>query len=177
MNLECQTFDGTLDVICIKGGPITDVEHEEMEQIIRDSKRDAALNGIQTNIQLKKVSYLEFLREYDSESLAAKIGSQPNELEPEPENDSVDINHGSVEDRHGDNAQPNTNARKGEGDVVGTGEPDVYTQLVEMRALLMAKDKQLVSKDKQLALQVEELEQMRAQLKRLEGVPPEHDAD
>ena len=35
----------------------TGQSQEEMEQIIRDSKRDAALNGIQTNIQLKKFGW------------------------------------------------------------------------------------------------------------------------
>merc|ERR1712159_315863 len=66
MSLECQNFGGTLEIIWIKGGPITDVEHEEMEQIIREAKRDASVNGIKINIHLKKVSYLEFLCEYDS---------------------------------------------------------------------------------------------------------------
>ena len=28
--LECQSFDGTLEVICIQGGAITDAEHEEV---------------------------------------------------------------------------------------------------------------------------------------------------
>ena len=30
MKLECQSFDGTLEVICIQGGAITDAEHEEV---------------------------------------------------------------------------------------------------------------------------------------------------
>eukprot|EP01043_Picozoa_sp_COSAG02_P019159 COSAG02_NODE_915_length_15986_cov_16.498584_3_plen_629_part_00 len=85
MNLECQTFDGTLEVICIKGGSKTDVEHEEMDLIIEEARRDAAKNGIQTNIQLKKVSYMEFLCEYDPESLSSESEQRTQELDQEPQ--------------------------------------------------------------------------------------------
>ena len=82
MNLECQTFDGTLEIIRIRGGPITDVEHEEMDHIIEEARHDAAKNGIQTNIQLKKVSYYDFLREYDPASLTSE-GALPEHTAPE----------------------------------------------------------------------------------------------
>ena len=108
MNLECQNFGGTLDIVCIKGGPITDVEHEEMEQIIQEAKRDASVNGIKINIKLKKLSYLEFLREYDPRSLTPKSGKQTLESEPEPEANLATAHHaddGSVEAPYGDVAQ------------------------------------------------------------------------
>jgi hypothetical protein len=69
MKLECQSFDGTLEVVCIQGGAITAVEHEEMERIIEDAEKDAAMNKIKITIELKKVSYYEFLSEYDPASL------------------------------------------------------------------------------------------------------------
>lgn len=99
MNLECQTFDGTLEIICIKGGPITDVEHEEMDRIIEEARRDAATNEIRTNIQLKKVSYYEFLREYDPESLRSKNSER---VQPDPQEnpraaggDVLDVDEGA----------------------------------------------------------------------------------
>eukprot|EP01043_Picozoa_sp_COSAG02_P048479 COSAG02_NODE_4764_length_5007_cov_15.816052_1_plen_69_part_00 len=56
--------------------------------------------------------------------------------------------------------------------------PGVHTQLAEARAQLAAKDEELVAKDEELASVVaakdeEELKQLRAQLERLEGVPPQ----
>ena len=89
MNLECQTFSGTLEVICIKGGSITDVEHEEMDLIIEEARHDAAKNYIQTNIQLTKISYVEFLREYDPESLRSASTQRTQELNVEPEDPSA----------------------------------------------------------------------------------------
>ena len=79
MKLDCQNFDGTLEVICIKGGAITDAEHEEMERIIADAKKDAAMNKIQSHeqdpdIQLRRISYYDFLHDYDSQSLPSKTG-------------------------------------------------------------------------------------------------------
>ena len=40
--IECQNFAGIVVVICIKGGTITDVEHEEMASIIAEAESDAA---------------------------------------------------------------------------------------------------------------------------------------
>ncbi len=171
MNLECQTFDGTLVIICIKGGPITDVEHEEMDQIIRDAKHDAAVNGIHITIQLKKVSYLEFLEEYDSGSLSSEKQTHElaqTKLEPKAASSTAD----------GDAA----NLQKEAGEV-GNARLDVHAQLAEARAQLaaaQAKDEELASvvaaKDELasvVAAKDEELKQLRAQLERLEGVPPQ----
>ena len=37
LTIECQNFTGIVVVVCIKGGTITDVEHEEMASIIADA--------------------------------------------------------------------------------------------------------------------------------------------
>lgn len=46
VKLECQSFDGTLDVICIKGVFITQLEAAEMAQIMADAQSDCAKSGI-----------------------------------------------------------------------------------------------------------------------------------
>ena len=43
--VESQSFDGILVVICIKGGPVTDVEHDQMDSIITDATAAAADGG------------------------------------------------------------------------------------------------------------------------------------
>lgn len=67
VKLECQNFDGTLLVVCIRGGVITQVEHEEMERIMDEARSDAKLNQIECDIQLVKMSYADFLK-YDNQS-------------------------------------------------------------------------------------------------------------
>ena len=69
-------------MIGIRGGAITDAEHEEMERITEDAEKDAAMNKIKINIELKKVSYYDFLREHDPASLTSK-GSLPEHTAPE----------------------------------------------------------------------------------------------
>ena len=51
------------------------VEHEEMEQIIAGAEKDAEMNKIEIpNIELKKMSYCDFLREYDPSSDIRSVG-------------------------------------------------------------------------------------------------------
>ena len=45
LKIECQSFTGIVVVICIKGGAVTDVEHEEMASIIADAKSDAGMSA------------------------------------------------------------------------------------------------------------------------------------
>ena len=106
MKLECQGFTGTLEVICIKGGPITDAEHEEMERIIEGAKHDAALNQLEINIELRKMTYCAFLQEFDPSSLlpgaerrapASDLDRQLNhsgQAEPEPETGGSEVVRG-----------------------------------------------------------------------------------
>ena len=42
--IECQGFSGIVVVVCIKGGAVTDVEHEEMDSIVADAKSDAGIS-------------------------------------------------------------------------------------------------------------------------------------
>ena len=50
------------------------VEHEEMERIIAGAEKDAAMNKIEINVELKKMSYCGFLREYDPSSDCRSVG-------------------------------------------------------------------------------------------------------
>jgi hypothetical protein len=65
MSIECQGFDGILVVVCIKGGPVTRVEHESMESIISDAKSDAEKSDVMCRIDRQDMSYAEFLRAHD----------------------------------------------------------------------------------------------------------------
>ena len=67
VQLECQQFEGTLVVVCIRGGLITQVEHEEMERIMEEAKSDARLSQIHCDIALVKMSYAECVRKHDKD--------------------------------------------------------------------------------------------------------------
>ena len=184
MNLECQTFDGTLDVICIKGGPITDVEHEEMDRIVEEARQDAAKNGIQTNVQVKKISYYEFLHDYDPESVLSKTEQmQEQELEPEENpraahsDDTVDVDKGAsptvrpvtVQLRSVCASHFPTNIAISQ---IHTHDASPAAKIAQLEQALIAKDQELTSVVAAEAAKEEELQQLRAQLDRLEGVPP-----
>ena len=63
--VESQSFDGILVVICIKGGPVTAVEHEQMDSIITDATADAQKSKVACRTERRDMTYAEFLREYD----------------------------------------------------------------------------------------------------------------
>ena len=54
----------TLEVGCIDGGPITQVEQEEMLRILSEAKADAAKSGVKMNTRLATMNYCEFLSRY-----------------------------------------------------------------------------------------------------------------
>eukprot|EP01043_Picozoa_sp_COSAG02_P025991 COSAG02_NODE_1481_length_12389_cov_15.643857_18_plen_129_part_00 len=64
MRLACQAFDGTVEIICLKGGLVTDVEQEEMDTIISDGKADAKISGVECQIERKDMSFRTFVQEY-----------------------------------------------------------------------------------------------------------------
>eukprot|EP01043_Picozoa_sp_COSAG02_P006990 COSAG02_NODE_205_length_29157_cov_13.424771_15_plen_170_part_00 len=107
--------------------------------------RDAARNEIQTNIQVKKVSYHDFLREYDPHFLHSNIREEPMqepELEPEStkdlaaaHDDGADADDGSAMARHSDVAQTDVDARDGENDLTDR-ERRMQTELMKARAEL-----------------------------------------
>ena len=151
MKLECQNFDGTLEVICIQGGAITDAEHEEMERIIADAKKDAAMNQIQINIELKKVSYYDFLCEHDPASLTSE-GPLPEHTAPELPQPA---NHSGAVD-----------CKK---EVQGMESNLGGEQVTALRNAIEQKDEVIGQKDKEIAL-------LKEQLKKLlpsEGLPPD----
>ena len=65
VKLECQNFDGVLNVTCIQGGFITQLEAAEMERIMIDAKGDCAKSNIEVRYNITEVSYYEFLTEYE----------------------------------------------------------------------------------------------------------------
>jgi hypothetical protein len=88
MFTESQHFDGLLEILCIRGGFVTQVEAQEMEQIMREAESDAARSGVRCRFKLTTLSYFEFLAEYQS----VLSGGSPSpgcgaaaEPEPEPE--------------------------------------------------------------------------------------------
>ena len=133
VKLESQGFDGELEIICIKGGFITQLEAAKMEQIMTEATADCLKSDINVKYKIKKVSYLQFLLEYDSGSLT-------------PEAQSLSSNTSTSVTINPDEAM---NAR----------DKDVHAQLAEAYAQLAAKD--------------EQLQQLRVQLARFEGVPPQ----
>ena len=128
VKLESQGFEGELEIICIKGGFITALEAAEMQNIMTEATTDCLKSGIKVKYRIKKVSYLEFLLEYDSGSLKSEAQTSPTRISKIADPDEAFDSHDH-----------------------------------DLRAQLMAKD--------------EELERLRAQLERLEGVPPQKGAD
>jgi hypothetical protein len=169
VKIESQGFGGTLNVTCIEGGPITQLEAAEMPRIMEEAKSDCSMSGIAVRYQITKMSYRDFVAKYEHEP--------------------------------GDRQQAREVANYEAGEMGDNAGPDVHTQLAEARAQLAAaqandeelasvvaakdeelaakdeelaaKDEELAAKDEELAAKDEELKQLRAQLERLEGVPPQ----
>ena len=64
--LELQGFTDRLELICIKGGPITRVEAQEMKILVAGAKKDAELSDIvvECEIAIMPMSYYEFVEMY-----------------------------------------------------------------------------------------------------------------
>ena len=95
-----------------------------MEQIMTEATTDCLKSDIIVKYKIKKVSYLQFLLEYDSGSLTSEAQSLSSNTST-----SVTINPDEA-----------MNAR----------DKDVRAQLAEAHAQLAAKDEQLEAKDKEL---------------------------
>ena len=54
----------TLEVVCINGGPITQVEQEEMATILADAKADAAKSDVPMSTSMATMSYCQFLASF-----------------------------------------------------------------------------------------------------------------
>ena len=55
----------TLEVVCINGGPITQVEQEEMATILADAKADAAKSDVSMSTSMATMSYCQFLASFE----------------------------------------------------------------------------------------------------------------
>eukprot|EP01045_Picozoa_sp_COSAG04_P018744 COSAG04_NODE_1758_length_5668_cov_2.648411_2_plen_1402_part_00 len=53
ISLELQNFRGTLELICVDGGPVTQVEAQEMPRIVAEALHDAEVSGIYTQCEVK----------------------------------------------------------------------------------------------------------------------------
>lgn len=153
VKLESQGFDGELNVTCIQGGFITQLEAAEMERIMVEATSDCAKSGIEVRYVITEVSYYEFLMEYEPLSDDQLLGKQQ-----QVQQTSKALDEELDCDTHGGASMT---IKPGEAVEVDAHQSDVHTQLVEAREQLAAKD--------------EELQQLRAQLARLEGVPPPRD--
>eukprot|EP01043_Picozoa_sp_COSAG02_P034653 COSAG02_NODE_2436_length_8868_cov_6.380203_3_plen_658_part_00 len=148
VKIESQGFDGTLNVTCIEGGPITQLEAAEMPRIMKEAKGDCSLSGITVRYQIAKMQYCDFLAKYEHEP--------------------------------GDSQQAREVANYEAGEVGDNARPDLHAQLAKARARLAAMNEELASvvaaKDElasAVAAKDEESKQMRAQLERLEALPPQ----
>ena len=101
--------------------------------------------------------------EYDPESLPSK-NAQQTELEPELEPE--------LASREEDIQELRAATDKDFVDVSIAEFKHMEQRMEDMQSEATAKDQELVAKDQELAAKDQELEQLRAQLARLEGVPP-----
>eukprot|EP00928_Gymnodinium_smaydae_P038963 TRINITY_DN2673_c0_g1_i1.p1 TRINITY_DN2673_c0_g1~~TRINITY_DN2673_c0_g1_i1.p1 ORF type:complete len:646 (+),score=122.36 TRINITY_DN2673_c0_g1_i1:82-2019(+) len=69
VTVECQNFGGVLDVICIAGGPITQVEQRAMPSIIRNAKYDAQLAGIRCAINIRYMNFNDLKQLVEDEAI------------------------------------------------------------------------------------------------------------
>ena len=84
VKLEAQGFDGVLQVTCIRGGPITQVEAQEMERIMGEATRDCAKSGIVVQYKISIMSYYEFLQLHDPTAVVQQL-ERDRAPAPEPE--------------------------------------------------------------------------------------------
>jgi hypothetical protein len=61
---SCQAFGGIVEMICLHGGLVTQVEQEEMATIISEGTNDAGMFGLQCQIVRKDMSFHAFVQEY-----------------------------------------------------------------------------------------------------------------
>ena len=137
-----------------------------MERIIADAKKDAALNKIRIDIELKKVSYYEFLREYDPATLTTE-GPLPVHEAPELPRPA---NHGGAVDRKKKEAQGMESEPGGE-------QVAALRQVIELKdEEMQQKDKVIEQKDEELTAHQKKIAALEARLQKLqqpkEGVPP-----
>ena len=75
VKVECQGFHGLLEVVCIEGGPITQIEADEMAHILADAEADARMSGVECRTKLTRLSYFDFLARYEPTSTMIALAS------------------------------------------------------------------------------------------------------
>ena len=60
--MEAQNFSGTIELICINGGQISQVEASEMPRILAEAIHDADLSEVEISCEFKisKMAYFDF---------------------------------------------------------------------------------------------------------------------
>jgi hypothetical protein len=76
VKLESQSFDGELEIICIRGGPITALEAAEMPRIMAEAQSDCARSSVTVKYTITEMSYYDFLLEFDP------VATEPEQLKP-----------------------------------------------------------------------------------------------
>ena len=155
VKLECQGFDGVLDVTCIKGGFITQLEAAEMGRIMCEAQADCLKSGISVKHTITELSYCEFLAEYEP-VCAPKHTAQALQFSKTSVPTSVDA-HGVAAD---DAAQHSGVDPR----------DDLHAQLLREKSTVAAQAAALAKAAEELATKDAELAALRALLPS-EGVP------
>ena len=137
-----------------------------MGRIMQDAKSDCAKSGISVTYEISYVSYREFL-----------LVHEPWCVEPTEQSDDRPVQS------HGDAPGSTDEVASGDDGVVdsarglGTSSVPTVAEVEDLRAALNSMREELasvvVAKDEEMAAKDDELQQLRAQLARLEGVPPQ----
>lgn len=146
IKLECQGFDGVLDIVDIHGGPISQLQSDALRMSIEEAIYDCVKFGINTTVKytLTQIQYGTFLAEYEPSNHYMEW--EPNLRSPSP---SLKLKQ---------QRQMSPSGR--------------FMRVVQEAMLVEDYRAQLRAKDEELAANATELAQLRAQLARLEGVPP-----
>eukprot|EP01043_Picozoa_sp_COSAG02_P059217 COSAG02_NODE_7508_length_2978_cov_2.591872_2_plen_377_part_00 len=168
VKLESQNFDGVLEVMCIRGGPITQLEAAEMERIMQEAKGDCSKSGVSVTYEISYVSYRNFLLEYEPWCI-----SQEQELAT----DEAVMRHGDVADSSvEEDGAISTISAHGRTDatlpVEDIGDIEALRATCDRHSQELAtKDAELAAKDAELAAKDAELLALRARVSS-QGVPP-----
>jgi len=212
VKLESQGFPGELEIICIKGGFVTQLEAAEMENIMTEATADCLKSEIDVKYRITEVSFYDFLSEYEPVlgsdgppgATTHRQAQRPKaQIVPDQCDDSVATDSVMAVDPHGAYESDlrrqlaeaaaqlaATAAAKDEelAAAVAAKDEELAAKDEELAAkdeelaaavaaAVAAKDEELAAKDEELAAAVaakdEELEELRSQLERLEGVPPQ----
>ena len=186
VKIESQGFKGELDVICIQGGFITQLEAAEMGRIMSEAKSDCLKSGITVQYKITEVSYYDFLSEYEDLSDGHEQQQQQQQHQAKgTESDAKPDPEAAVHGDDGNQLQPEPEPEPEPGSSSSTIVPgdeavSPAEMIAQLQTALAAKDEELEKKeqdlekkDRDLEKKDEELERLRAQFGApAEGTPP-----